>query len=79
MLISKSGINKLNELKIKTVNLNGKYYLVGKIFDQTKKLVCKRKIPINVYIKSTIKTKRNIYVLESDKRLRNYLLSQELL
>ena len=75
----KSGINKLNELKIKTVNLNGKYYLVGKIFDQTEKLVYKRKIPINVYVKSSIKTKRNIYVLESDKRLRNYLLSQGVL
>ena len=68
-----NGINVTEKIDINSDELIGKYFIKGLLKDNKGKIIYESKIPVNIYDSSSIEVKKNLYVLESNNRLANYL------
>lgn len=68
-----NGINVSEKIDINSDELLGKYFINGLLKDNNGKIIYESKIPVNIYNSSSIEAKKNLYVLESNNRLANYL------
>ena len=68
-----NGINVSEKIDINSDELLGKYFFNGLLKDNNGKIIYESKIPVNIYNSSSIEAKKNLYVLESNNRLANYL------
>ena len=67
------GINISEKIDIPSEELMGKYFIKGLLKDNKGKIIYESTIPVNIYDSSSIYVKKNLYVLESNNRLANYL------
>ena len=68
-----NGINVSEKIDINSDEFIGKYFINGLLKDNNGKIIYESKIPVNIYNSSSIEAKKNLYVLESNNRLANYL------
>ena len=69
------GINNFGKIGI-TCEFPGKYFFKGLLRDFNGKIICESKIPVNIFDIKNFKAKKNLYVLESNNRIANYLNEQ---
>jgi hypothetical protein len=71
-IIIDHGLNEIEHIDVSSAQLSGKYFFHGEILNNNKS-IAETKIPVNIFTKSTVNSKGNLYILESNEKLSNYL------